>query len=190
MYYQDIYACCKTYQGGGSAALPPLLSGSEVWGFDGSKKMYEIRALEVNMAADTTGEFMTLWDWVPAMIQSAGDPNNEGPRRLYGPWPLDKFLMGSASDGSGRTWAFNLKSGWNTLVPTVANVSTASRPSYPFQHPKAAPPIVPRAANRPYCRNHPAPQQPPPVGIPLLAAAGMVTSAAAKAAKAGGGGGT
>lgn len=45
MYYQDINACCKTYQGGGSAALPPLLSGSEVWGFDGSKKMYEIRAL-------------------------------------------------------------------------------------------------------------------------------------------------
>ncbi|OKP10596.1 hypothetical protein PENSUB_3899 [Penicillium subrubescens] len=129
IYDQDIVPLRKT-PAGTVSQLPPLMGSTLARGaLGGQGTLHQIRAMEVNMVADTIGNFMTLWDWIPVTIHTVL-PKKRPPPRLSGPWHRYKFYTGSAPDGTGRTWAFNLKKGWDTLVPTVTNVLIAPRPDY------------------------------------------------------------
>jgi hypothetical protein len=126
VYDQDLAILQNTPQGTVSQR-PPLLGATRITGSQGGRgSVQAVRAIEVSMLADTTGEFMTLWDWIPVAVHEV-IPKRTPPPRLNSPWHRYKLYTGSAPDGSGRTWAFNRKNGWNTLVPRVADARNAPR---------------------------------------------------------------
>jgi hypothetical protein len=150
MYDVDIMRLQST-GGGGWSQPPPLLGAERIRGFEGGEgSLFEIRALEVNMAADGTGEMMTRWDWVPVVLHDTASQRGPPPERLSGPWPRYKLYMGSAPDGAGRGWAFDQKGGWGAIVPTVHNIGTAPRPAEdPRWNPAQAARIFQRAGKQP-----------------------------------------
>lgn len=204
IYDQDIVPLRKTAAGTVSQ-LPPLMGSTLAVGIQGGQGTpHEIRAMEVNMLADTTGNFMTLWDWIPVTIYTVL-PRRRPPPRLSGPWHRYKFYTGSAPDGTGRTWAFNQKQGWDTLVPTVTNVLSAPRPHYSVWggvpaavNASAGAPVSARPAKAPPPRVLPAPNPaglrraplnqptlinvPPAAGLALAVIAAKAAKAAPKAA--------
>jgi hypothetical protein len=70
IYDQDIVPLRKT-PAGTVSQLPPLMGSTLARGaLGGQGTLHQIRAMEVNMVADTIGNFMTLWDWIPVTIHT------------------------------------------------------------------------------------------------------------------------
>jgi hypothetical protein len=134
MYPQDIWHL-QARPGGGAAVPPPLLGATRVRGIEGgSGQLRETRAVEVNMAADGTGEMMCPWDWAPVTLNDPTGVYQPAPR-LSGPWVRYKLYTGSAPGGLGKTWAFDQKGGWNGIPVPRARMKDRRRPYHHAQYP-------------------------------------------------------
>ncbi|EPS32544.1 hypothetical protein PDE_07504 [Penicillium oxalicum 114-2] len=112
--------------------LPPMLCAIQLINAGGGTGVLTVlRAVEVNMRADNTGQLMTAWDWIPVGVYDTASTSWPWPPRLSGPYPRYKLYMGSCPDGTGRSWFFNQKRGFNDVIPTIANVQQALRPDVP-----------------------------------------------------------